>query len=215
MPRKRNPYGYTIVENALLNNQHRWEPEPEEMELPLRIYKMNTKQRGEHYRIKHDDLMDVAANEARRVAGVSKEDAINAISAYRNVATSLVGNGISVDLMGMVDLYPNTGGNKRLTTKVKAWLLGLMRLAEERPDLPITPRNWYVQLFEHGSHIRKTPGWDYKRYDEERAAGVPHRRNARTYAEALSDLKTGAPVPPKELIRRQAEQKLNSHYNSH
>lgn len=205
MPRKRNPYGYTVVENAILNNRHRWEPEAPQMEVPLGVQKMNSTQRGEYYRIKHDDLMKAAAKEASRVAGVSKEDAINAISAYRNVATALLANGISVDMLGMVDIHRSESKHKRLTTKIKPWLSGLIKLADERPDLTFTANNWYTQLFEYGSHIRKTPGWDYKRYDEEREAGKKHRRNARTYADALRDLKTGAPVPDTAMIRRQSE----------
>ena len=64
MPRLRNPYGYTIVENAYKQNRSSWKPEDPEWELPNGIRKRNTKQRGEFYTANHNTILKAAAKEA-------------------------------------------------------------------------------------------------------------------------------------------------------
>lgn len=216
MPRKSNPYGYTIVENAYTHPIIRWDDTTPHMELPPSI-KETTTSDGEHHKIiTHDNLVKEACKEAARVAGVAPDDVINAIAAYRNIAVSLIANGVDVNLLDIVSVKPkidpnreapeNTRATKRVSTRVTPNISGLIRLSEERPDLPITPQNWVEQLFEHGSHIRKTIGWNYKEGDRYKAAGehdAPKaRRYERTYEQALQDLKTGAPPPPQYTRRK-------------
>lgn len=157
MPRLRNPYGYTIVENAYKQNRSSWKPEDPEWELPNGIRKRNTKQRGEFYTANHKTILKAAAKEAARVTGLHEEDVINAVAAYRNVAIALLGLGVDVDLLGMIKVKslvdPNKASTeeldtsrKRISTEVEPWLSGYMRLSEERVDLmfaPGTGTNYY------------------------------------------------------------------------
>ena len=217
MPRLRNPYGYTIVENAYKQNRSSWKPEDPEWELPNGIRKRNTKQRGEFYTANHKTILKAAAKEAARVTGLHEEDVINAVAAYRNVAIALLGLGVDVDLLGMIKVKslvdPNKASSeeldtsrKRISTEVEPWLSGYMRLSEERVDLMFAPWNWYELLFEHGSHIRKTPGKVYKQKDQNLEGGY-RKEGYRTYEEALADLKAGTPVPLPKLAKQKQEER--------
>ena len=200
MPRKKNPYGYTINENALKRNKLTWgAAATEKMKLPVGTRKTSTSQRGEFCVIDHEDLLRAAAKEAQRVTGVHQDDVINAVNAYRNVAIGCLANGVDVDLLGLVDIRvrnighqntPPSKTTKRVSTKIKSWLSGLLRLVDERPDLPITPQNWHETLFEHGAHISKTPGYNAKQRDL-RQDGKPEPPGYRTYDEILDDIKNG------------------------
>jgi hypothetical protein len=217
MPRLRNPYGYTIVENAHKQNHAKWNNEEPEWELPSGIRKRTTKERGEFYTASHNTLLKAAAKEAARTTGLTEEDVINAVAAYKNVAVALLGLGVDVDLLGMIKVkslveptrtatQQSDPLQKRISTQVEPWLSGYMRLSEERVDLMFTPWNWYELLFEHGSHIRKTPGEKYKQKDKELEGGY-RKEGQRTYEQALADLKAGAPVPPSKLAKQKQEER--------
>lgn len=205
MPRKNNPYGYTVNEQRLERDVLRWDSEESAAKkLPAGSRKIHTKNRGDRVVLTEKALINAAAEEAMRVAGISKEDVQNVIAAYKNVAMAAIGNGVDVDLLGIskikVNLNTPTEQNpqrtskspKRLTTSSEDITSGLARLGEERPDLTFTPNNWYTLLFEHGSHIPRTPGKRYKERDAKRAEGrITARRGERTYQQALNDLKVG------------------------
>lgn len=205
MPRKNNPYGYTVNEQRLERDVLRWDSEESTAKkLPAGSRKIHTKNRGDRVVLTEKALINAAAEEAMRVAGIPKEDVQNVIAAYKNVALAAIGNGVDVDLLGISKIKVNLNtpteqaphrtskSPKRLTTSSEDITSGLARLGEERPDLTFTPNNWYTLLFEHGSHIPRTPGKRYKERDAKRAEGrVTTRRGERTYQQALNDLKVG------------------------
>ena len=80
MPRKTNPYGYTIVENAYTHPIIRWDNTTPHMELPPSIKETTTSDGRHHKTIAHDDLVKEACKEAARIAGVPADDVINAIA---------------------------------------------------------------------------------------------------------------------------------------
>lgn len=205
MPRKNNPYGYTVNEQRLERDVLRWDSEESTAKkLPAGSRKIHTKNRGDRVVLTEKALINAAAEEAMRVAGIPKEDVQNVIAAYKNVALAAIGNGVDVDLLGISKIKVNLNtpneqnpqrtpkSPKRLTTSSEDITSGLARLGEERPDLNFTPNNWYTLLFEHGAHIPRTPGKRYKERDAKRAEGrITARNGERTYQQALHDLKAG------------------------
>lgn len=205
MPRRNNPYGYTINEQRLERDVLRFDSdELVAKKLPAGSRKVHTKKRGDRVVLTEKALINAAAEEAMRVAGIPKEDVQNVIAAYKNVALAAIGNGVDVDILGIVKIKVNLNtpteqpaqrsskSPKRLTTSSEDITSGLARLGEERPDLTFTPNNWYTLLFEYGSHIPRTPGKRYKERDAKRAKGqVVARRGERSYQQALHDLKIG------------------------